>query len=40
METNAQKSHESMLLIVDKFIGELNTLVIEKNILIKPTLKR
>ena len=30
---------ESMLLIIDKFIGELNALVVEKNILIKPTLK-
>ena len=30
---------ESMLMIVDKFIGELNSLIIEKNILIKPTLK-
>ena len=28
-----------MLLIVDKFIGELNSLIVEKNILIKPTLK-
>jgi ATP-dependent Clp protease ATP-binding subunit ClpA len=32
-------SKESMLLIVDKFIGELNSLIVEKNILIKPTLK-
>jgi ATP-dependent Clp protease ATP-binding subunit ClpA len=30
---------ENMLLIVDKFIGELNTLMLEKNILVKPTLK-
>ena len=30
---------ESMLMIVDKFIGELNSLIVEKNILIKPTLK-
>lgn len=30
---------ENMLLVVDKFIGELNTLMLEKNILIKPTEK-
>jgi ATP-dependent Clp protease ATP-binding subunit ClpA len=28
---------DDMLLIVDKFIGELNTLLLEKNILVKPT---
>jgi ATP-dependent Clp protease ATP-binding subunit ClpA len=28
---------DNMLLIVDKFIGELNTLLLEKNILVKPT---
>lgn len=28
---------DNMLLIIDKFIGELNTLLLEKNILVKPT---